>query len=102
MNHGVPEKLREEVMKVCEEFFELPEEEKNKMGGGKHVLDPIRYGTSFNTAIDKTYYWRDFLKVFVFPDFYSPIQPTKSWLLLLFYLWWSGFLYSTGFPTQVH
>ncbi|MFQ6649354.1 hypothetical protein Gotur_023013 [Gossypium turneri] len=51
-NHGVPERMMKAIIEVCREFFELPEEEKRGIGG-KHVLDPIRFGTSFNESVDE-------------------------------------------------
>ncbi|MFQ6657267.1 hypothetical protein Gotur_027013 [Gossypium turneri] len=51
-NHGMPERMMKAMIEVCREFFELTEEEKGECEG-KHVLDPIRYGTSFNPSVDK-------------------------------------------------
>uniref|UniRef100_A0A6N2LIE5 Fe2OG dioxygenase domain-containing protein n=1 Tax=Salix viminalis TaxID=40686 RepID=A0A6N2LIE5_SALVM len=56
-------------------FFDLAEEEKQDKFKGNNVLDPIRSGTSFNVSVEKAFYWRDFLKVFVHPVFYSPTKP---------------------------
>lgn len=75
VNHGVPESLMKGVITACDEFFNLREEEKEEFEG-KHVLDPIRCGTSFHANIDKVFYWRDFLKVFVHPEFHFPDKPT--------------------------
>ncbi|XP_020534030.1 protein DMR6-LIKE OXYGENASE 2 isoform X2 [Jatropha curcas] len=74
VNHGVPERVMESIIDACDGFFNLPEEEKQEYEG-KHVLDPIRCGTSFNTAVEKVFSWRDFLKVFVHPVFHSPSKP---------------------------
>lgn len=76
INHGVSERLRKEVIGVCEEFFDMNEEEKKKYAG-THMLDPIRCGTSFNTATDKVLFWKDYLKVFVHPEFHSPDKPAR-------------------------
>ncbi|KAG4165275.1 hypothetical protein ERO13_A13G069300v2 [Gossypium hirsutum] len=73
-NHGVPERMMKAMIEVCREFFELTEEEKGECEG-KHVLDPIRYGTSFNPSVDKILYWRDYLKIFQHPAFHSPSNP---------------------------
>ncbi|KAL0357042.1 UNVERIFIED_CONTAM: 2-oxoglutarate-dependent dioxygenase 19 [Sesamum calycinum] len=62
------------VIDVANEFFNLPEEEKPEFQP-QNVLEPIRYGTSFNTAKEKVFWWRDFLKVFVHPQFHSPHKP---------------------------
>ncbi|XP_043707906.1 2-oxoglutarate-dependent dioxygenase 19-like isoform X2 [Telopea speciosissima] len=74
INHGVPENLREEMLNACQRFFDLTEEEKREYAG-KHVTDPIRCGTSFNASVEKVFFWRDFLKVFVHPEFHSPGKP---------------------------
>ncbi|XP_056159263.1 2-oxoglutarate-dependent dioxygenase 19-like [Syzygium oleosum] len=55
-------------------FFDLTEEEKSEFEG-KHVLDPIRYGTSFKASVDKVFLWRDFLKMTVHPKFHCPTKP---------------------------
>ncbi|XP_068641463.1 2-oxoglutarate-dependent dioxygenase 19-like isoform X2 [Aristolochia californica] len=64
INHGVREELREGIMEATRRFFNLPEEEKREFSGN-HVLDPIRCGTSFNTAVEKVLCWRDFLKILI-------------------------------------
>ncbi|XVF01529.1 hypothetical protein REPUB_Repub04eG0096700 [Reevesia pubescens] len=74
INHGVPENLMKAIIEACRAFFELTEEEKQEFEG-KHVLDPIRCGTSFNVSVDKVMFWRDFLKVFQHPEFHSPNKP---------------------------
>ncbi|GER55551.1 2-oxoglutarate (2OG) and Fe(II)-dependent oxygenase superfamily protein [Striga asiatica] len=61
VNHGIPEELTRGILEVAGEFFDLPEEEKPEFQP-KNVLDPIRYGTSFNTAKEEVFCWRDFLK----------------------------------------
>ncbi|XP_024980145.1 protein DMR6-LIKE OXYGENASE 2-like isoform X1 [Cynara cardunculus var. scolymus] len=74
INHGVPESLMKMVMEKAGEFFNLTGEEKQDFQE-KDVLDPIRYGTSFNSKKDKVFCWRDFLKVIVHPEFHSPNTP---------------------------
>eukprot|EP00268_Persea_americana_P009448 TRINITY_DN13791_c0_g3_i4.p1 TRINITY_DN13791_c0_g3~~TRINITY_DN13791_c0_g3_i4.p1 ORF type:complete len:324 (-),score=45.43 TRINITY_DN13791_c0_g3_i4:401-1372(-) len=74
VNHGVEERLREQMLEVCRDFFDLSEVEKGKYVG-RNVLDPIRCGTSFNPSVETVFYWRDFLKVLVHPAFYSPEKP---------------------------
>ncbi|KAK4438137.1 2-oxoglutarate-dependent dioxygenase 19 [Sesamum alatum] len=74
INHGIPEELMRAVIDVTNEFFNLPEEEKPEFQP-ENVLEPIRYGTSFNTAKEKVFSWRDFLKVFVHPEFHCPDKP---------------------------
>lgn len=43
--------------------------------GGKQLWDPIRYGTSFNLKVDEEFFWRDYLKVWVHPNFNAPHKP---------------------------
>ncbi|OMO85195.1 Oxoglutarate/iron-dependent dioxygenase [Corchorus capsularis] len=75
-NHGVPESMMKAMIEACAAFFELPEEEKQEFEG-KHVLDPIRCGTSFNVSVDKVLFWRDFLKIFLHPHFHAPTKPSR-------------------------
>ncbi|XP_062077048.1 2-oxoglutarate-dependent dioxygenase 19-like [Humulus lupulus] len=84
-NHGVPERLMSGVIEGCREFFDLSEEEKLEFEG-KHVMDPIRYGTSFNASVEKVSYWRDFLKVLVHPHFHFPNKPSGLSEIALEYL----------------
>ncbi|GAV83244.1 2OG-FeII_Oxy domain-containing protein/DIOX_N domain-containing protein [Cephalotus follicularis] len=74
INHGVPETLREAMIRGGESFFNLPEEEKREYEG-KKLFDPIRFGTSFNVSLDKTLFWRDYLKIHVHPSFAAPHKP---------------------------
>ncbi|XP_030538343.1 2-oxoglutarate-dependent dioxygenase 19-like isoform X3 [Rhodamnia argentea] len=74
INHGVPESQMKAMFDMLTGFFDLTEEEKREFEG-KHVLDPIRCGTSFNASVDKVFFWRDFLKVRVHPKFHSPTKP---------------------------
>ncbi|GAB4853235.1 hypothetical protein Ancab_017424 [Ancistrocladus abbreviatus] len=74
VNHGVPESMMKAIIDACDGFFNLSADEKREFAG-KHVLDPIRCGTSFNASVEKVYFWRDFLKVLVHPDFNFPYKP---------------------------
>ncbi|XP_027939109.1 protein DMR6-LIKE OXYGENASE 1-like [Vigna unguiculata] len=74
MNHGVPETLSEKMVRVGEKFFDLSKEEKMEFAGEK-ILDPIRYGTSFNLMVDKALFWRDYLKCLVHPHLNAPSKP---------------------------
>uniref|UniRef100_M1CHI3 Leucoanthocyanidin dioxygenase n=1 Tax=Solanum tuberosum TaxID=4113 RepID=M1CHI3_SOLTU len=49
VNHGIQESLMKKVIDGTQGFFNIREEEKKEFEG-KHVLDPIRYGTCFNTS----------------------------------------------------
>lgn len=62
------------VIEQSNAFFNLTDEEK-KVFEEKNVFDPIRYGTSFNSKKDEVFYWRDFLKVIVHPEFHCPNKP---------------------------
>lgn len=62
------------ILEATREFFDLAEEEKPEFQP-KDVLSPIRYGTSFNTEKEQIFCWRDFVKVFVNPDFNCPDRP---------------------------
>ncbi|KAL2236433.1 protein DMR6-LIKE OXYGENASE 1 [Sesamum indicum] len=60
-NHGVPEELMKETVKVAEEFFQLPVEDKASF----YSEDPRR-GCRLSTSIDydheKVHFWRDNLR----------------------------------------
>lgn len=75
INHGVPELLRDEMIRETESFFDLRGEEKRQYAG-KKLFDPIRCGTSFNQNVDKTLLWRDYLKIHVHPNFNAPDKPS--------------------------
>ncbi|XP_010939711.3 2-oxoglutarate-dependent dioxygenase 19 [Elaeis guineensis] len=77
VNHGIPESLREAMLDSMMEFFDQTEEEKGEYAR-KHVMNPIRYGTSFNSTVEDVWYWRDYLRVFVHPVFYSPAKAPPS------------------------
>ncbi|KAJ0984650.1 hypothetical protein J5N97_003006 [Dioscorea zingiberensis] len=76
VSNGVPKRLMDEMLDACEGFFNLREDEK-QVYNVKHVLvDPVRFGTSFNTSMEKIRYRRDYLKVFVRPR--VPLPCTAS------------------------
>eukprot|EP00252_Welwitschia_mirabilis_P020777 TRINITY_DN515_c0_g1_i3.p1 TRINITY_DN515_c0_g1~~TRINITY_DN515_c0_g1_i3.p1 ORF type:complete len:253 (+),score=30.49 TRINITY_DN515_c0_g1_i3:499-1257(+) len=64
------------MMSVAKDFFWQTHEEKMKYASSD-VLNPIRYGTSFNTLVDRTFIWRDYLKHFVNPQFHAPRNPPE-------------------------
>lgn len=76
-NHGISEKLYETLFEKWEEFNSLPDDEKQEFKMTKGVMDRIRFGSSnnFSTRYDKVRFWRDYLKLFVHPDFNSPSKP---------------------------
>ncbi|XP_058760738.1 2-oxoglutarate-dependent dioxygenase 19-like [Vicia villosa] len=76
INHFVSKSLVEKMVDQVFAFFNLREEEKQEYAGKKDVLDPIRYGTSFNASEDRVLFWRDFVKIIVHPEFHSPVKPS--------------------------
>ncbi|KAH0744822.1 hypothetical protein KY290_032815 [Solanum tuberosum] len=60
-NHGIKTSTMDEMLKVIEEFFNLPLEEKMRYCS-ENVMDPVRYGTSLNTTRKHALHWRDFLR----------------------------------------
>ncbi|KAH7847732.1 hypothetical protein Vadar_029655 [Vaccinium darrowii] len=74
VNHGVSKSLMKEVLDGCNQFFNLPMEE--KMGyEGKDIWKPIRFGTGVDVKVEEFFFWRDFLKVYVHPQFNFPNKP---------------------------
>ncbi|KAF7113878.1 hypothetical protein RHSIM_RhsimUnG0105900 [Rhododendron simsii] len=74
VNHGVSESLMKEVLEGCQEFFNLPVEEKMEYAG-RDIWQPIRFGTGVDVKVEKFFFWRDFLKVIVHPQFHFPNKP---------------------------
>ncbi|XP_049415061.1 2-oxoglutarate-dependent dioxygenase 19-like [Solanum stenotomum] len=60
-NHGIKVSLMDGMLKVMEDFFNLPLEEKMRYGSDD-VMDPVRYGTSLTTTRKHALHWRDFLR----------------------------------------
>ncbi|KAJ7551373.1 hypothetical protein O6H91_06G012400 [Diphasiastrum complanatum] len=61
INHGVPTSVIHSVMQVCEEFFDLPVDEKMELYSDD-TLKPVRFGTSVNLSKDTVLEWRDYLR----------------------------------------
>lgn len=74
-NHGIPESLYDAMLEACQEFISMPDNEKQEFKTKKDVMDRIRFGTSNNLSSGKAGFWRDYLKLFVHPDFNSPHKP---------------------------
>ncbi|KAK7319457.1 hypothetical protein RJT34_04178 [Clitoria ternatea] len=74
INHSVSKSVMEKMADQIFAFFNLTEDEKQEFAG-KDVMEPIRYGTSFNVSMDKVLFWRDYLKIVVHPEFHSPDKP---------------------------
>ncbi|KAJ0974463.1 hypothetical protein J5N97_016428 [Dioscorea zingiberensis] len=65
-NHGIPERLVSEMLRVSKEYFKLPECERMKA----YSDDPnkaIRLSTSFNVNTEKVGCWRDYLRLHCYP-----------------------------------
>ncbi|CAA2986383.1 protein DOWNY MILDEW RESISTANCE 6-like [Olea europaea var. sylvestris] len=65
-NHGVPEEIMEKMLKVADEFFHLPLEEKMKL----YSEDPfktVRLSTSSNVKKETVHNWRDYLRLHCYP-----------------------------------
>ncbi|XP_054777124.1 2-oxoglutarate-dependent dioxygenase 19-like isoform X2 [Prosopis cineraria] len=73
INHGFPESLINRMMDGVKGFFNLSDEEKKEFQG-KNISDPIKCGSSMN-GVTEVRSWRDFLKVFVHPEFHFPHKP---------------------------
>ncbi|XP_057812541.1 2-oxoglutarate-dependent dioxygenase 19-like [Salvia miltiorrhiza] len=76
VNHGVAESLMEALFRAMKEFFSLPESEK-KQYEAKSASDPIKCG-NFNvvdTSNRSFTLWRDYLRLYVHPNFHCPHQP---------------------------
>ncbi|XP_057830675.2 flavanone 3-dioxygenase 2 [Cryptomeria japonica] len=74
INHGIQASLIGSMLDVAHQFFLLSSEEKMKYGN-RDVLDPVRYGTSFNAKVDQFFNWRDYLKHFCHPVLHTPDNP---------------------------
>ncbi|KAH7834634.1 hypothetical protein Vadar_018132 [Vaccinium darrowii] len=74
VNHGVSKSLMKDVLDGSNQFFNLPMEEKMEYEG-KDIWKPIRFGTGVDVKVEKFFFWRDFLKVYVHPQFNFPNNP---------------------------
>ncbi|KZV14843.1 putative 2-oxoglutarate/Fe(II)-dependent dioxygenase [Dorcoceras hygrometricum] len=66
VNHGIPDEIVSNMVNVSRRFFELPLSEREKYMSAD-TTSPVRYGTSFNQAVDGVFCWRDFLKLVCHP-----------------------------------
>ena len=65
-NHGIPEEIVDNMLRIAKEFFQLPEAERLK----NYSDDPsktTRLSTSFNVKTEKVSNWRDFLRLHCHP-----------------------------------
>ncbi|XAR53030.1 Flavanone 3-dioxygenase [Bertholletia excelsa] len=49
--------------------------EEKQAFSGRNIWDPIRFGTGVDVKVEKFFFWRDFLKLFVHPEFHCPSKP---------------------------
>nr|GLL38847.1 protein DOWNY MILDEW RESISTANCE 6 [Ipomoea trifida] len=77
INHGVPKKVIDDMLKVAHEFFNLSVEEKMKL----YSDDPsktMRLSTSFNVKKETVHNWRDYLRLHCYPlEKYAPEWPSN-------------------------
>lgn len=76
-NHGISEKLYEAMFERCEEFNSMSDDEKQELKMKKDVMDRIIFGSSTNVSSTGVRFWRDYLHLFVHPDFNSPKKPAS-------------------------
>ncbi|XP_054814086.1 hyoscyamine 6-dioxygenase-like [Prosopis cineraria] len=62
INHGVPERLMEETMRVLKEFFELADGAKQHLYSEDFKSDCVLFTSCMNYGNEKVHQWRDFLK----------------------------------------
>ncbi|KAJ4745164.1 2-oxoglutarate (2OG) and Fe(II)-dependent oxygenase superfamily protein [Rhynchospora pubera] len=74
LNHGIPNRLSDEMLEAFTVLFGMSYDEKVSYMGG-HVLDPIRIGTGFNSKTDLDMCWKHYVKIFVHPEFHSVTKP---------------------------
>ncbi|XP_056158728.1 flavanone 3-dioxygenase 3-like [Syzygium oleosum] len=66
VNHGICQTVMDEALHAASSFFDLPTQEKMKYMSND-VHKPVRYATSLKDGIDKTQFWRVFLKHYAHP-----------------------------------
>ncbi|KAH6789946.1 hypothetical protein C2S51_004952 [Perilla frutescens var. frutescens] len=76
VNHGIPESLMNATFTAIKQFLSLPDSEK-KQYEAKSASDPIKCGNFnvANTSNQSFTLWRDYLKLYVHPEFHCPHQP---------------------------
>nr|XP_043614348.1 flavanone 3-dioxygenase 3-like [Erigeron canadensis] len=66
INHGISQKVLDDALGTAFGFFNLPTTEKTRYMSND-VHKPVRYGTSLKDGVDKTQFWRIFLKHYAHP-----------------------------------
>ncbi|XP_071738170.1 hyoscyamine 6-dioxygenase-like [Rutidosis leptorrhynchoides] len=74
INHGVSEDLIDDTIKVIEEFFDLPNEEKAQLFSTDQNKACRLYTSSYNYNTEKVHFWRDGLR--------HPVHPLDEWVHL--------------------
>ncbi|KAL2490969.1 2-oxoglutarate (2OG) and Fe(II)-dependent oxygenase superfamily protein [Abeliophyllum distichum] len=86
VNHGIPENEMKAMFEAATEFFNMPAEEKLQYEP-KNASDPIKCG-NFNVTDTSNHtftLWRDYLKLYVHPEFHCPLKPDSLREALLNY-----------------
>lgn len=76
VNHGISEALMRSLFEKTREFFDLTADER-KQYEAKSASDPIKCGNfKVSDTSNRTFtLWRDYLKMYVHPDFHCPSKP---------------------------
>ncbi|XP_078150423.1 2-oxoglutarate-dependent dioxygenase 19-like [Carex rostrata] len=76
VNHGIPERLSDEMLEAFKALFDLTDDEKGSYIRA-HVLDPIRMGSGFNSMTDtgECQCVINYAAILVHPEFYSVPKP---------------------------
>ncbi|KAL8267807.1 hypothetical protein R6Q59_001605 [Mikania micrantha] len=78
INHGVPDKMMEDMMALYDEFFNLPVEDKLGVYAEKPRKGCTLYTSGLEYAKEDVHYWKDTLKHPCHPiDEHSPSWPDK-------------------------
>ncbi|CAI9769214.1 unnamed protein product [Fraxinus pennsylvanica] len=86
VNHGIPENDMNAMVEAAMEFFNMPAEEKQQYEP-KNASDPIKCGNfDVTDTSNRTFtLWRDYLKLYVHPEFHCPLKPKTLREALLHY-----------------
>ncbi|CAI9113044.1 OLC1v1013571C1 [Oldenlandia corymbosa var. corymbosa] len=76
VNHEIPETLTNPLFDACDEFFDLPEEEKQRFQT-KNPRFPFMVRSTIGAEHEKVLFWRDYFRFFVHPEFYCPDKPQQ-------------------------
>ncbi|XP_027120059.1 2-oxoglutarate-dependent dioxygenase 19-like [Coffea arabica] len=95
VNHGIPENLISALFNVCNEFFDMPEEDKLQFDNKNPLYSvTVRSGTTGgndneqfggNDPNQQVKLWRDYLRFFVHPEYHCPTKPKEMSDIVLEY-----------------